>query len=576
MRLPIANIPAAPPPREQRPVQANIPAEQAQREYLWLQAKRYVTDAKPTTPLSFDELREHGLKLLEQLQMDEQYLDFAAVLVNNAAWRDEIASIPYERRLLLLPKCMRVEATCPAPFDEFGLLCKSCGQCSLQDLQEEAERLGYAVLIAEGSALVMAIIETGKIDAIVGVSCLSVLEKAFPFMEAAAIPGVAVPLLQDDCKDTNVDMDWVWDIVHLTSEDRTHRLDLDALRDDVKTWFSDESLDELMGSANDETRKLGREWLQRDGKRWRPYLAAATYVALSDEYEHGQLIPDSVKRIAIAVECFHKASLVHDDIEDNDDQRYGEQTMHAEYGIPVALNVGDYLLGEGYRLIAESEASPQQITQMMQIAAEGHRNLTLGQGAELWWSSNRQPLSSKQVLGIFSQKTAPAFEVALRLGAVMGGADEDIHDLLHEYSENLGIAYQVRDDLMDWVGGEDPADILAARPSIVLAVAHERARDENLTLTESLWLGETDQIGSLDDVRSRFAELGVSSRCERLLDSYKQQCVVTLKSVDNPSLKGLLRRVIGKIFDDWNIEGWCRESEITDAAGRASGAESVA
>ena len=89
-------------------------------------------------------------------------------------------TIPYERRLLLMPKCLRVEAKCPAPFDEFGLLCKKCGLCSIQDLQNEAERLGYAVLVAEGSAIVMAIIETGKIDAIVGVSCLSVLERAFP------------------------------------------------------------------------------------------------------------------------------------------------------------------------------------------------------------------------------------------------------------------------------------------------------------------------------------------------------------------------------------------------------------
>src|ERR1700744_1993577 len=138
---------------------------------------------------------------------------------------DQLATVPYERRLLLMPKCLRVEAHCPAPFDEFGLLCKKCGLCSIQDLQDEAERLGYAVLVAEGSALVMAIIETGKIEAIVGVSCLSVLEKAFPFMEAAAIPGIAIPLLQDDCIDTNVDIDWVWDYIHLTSDDQTRRLD---------------------------------------------------------------------------------------------------------------------------------------------------------------------------------------------------------------------------------------------------------------------------------------------------------------------------------------------------------------
>ena len=88
------------------------------------------------------------------------------------------------------------------------VFCKQCGLCSIQDLQNEAERLGYyAVLVAEGSAIVMSLIQTGKIEAIVGVSCLSVLERAFPYMEAAAAPGVAIPLLQDDCIDTTVDLD---------------------------------------------------------------------------------------------------------------------------------------------------------------------------------------------------------------------------------------------------------------------------------------------------------------------------------------------------------------------------------
>ena len=71
--------------------------------------------------------------------------------------------------------------------------------------------------MAEGSALVTAMIATGKVEAIVGVSCLSVLEKAFPYMESAAIPGVAIPLLQDDCRDVTVDLEWIWEVVHLTS-----------------------------------------------------------------------------------------------------------------------------------------------------------------------------------------------------------------------------------------------------------------------------------------------------------------------------------------------------------------------
>ena len=72
--------------------------------------------------------------------------------------------------------------------------------------------------------------------------CLPVLERTFPYVEAAAIPAVAVPLLQDDCIDTIVDIDWVWDYIHLTSEDKTRRLNLNALHDEVRGWFTRESL----------------------------------------------------------------------------------------------------------------------------------------------------------------------------------------------------------------------------------------------------------------------------------------------------------------------------------------------
>src|SRR5260370_19193846 len=64
-------------------------------------------------------------------------------------------------------------------------------------------------------------------------------------------------------------------------------------------------------------------------------------------------LPDSVRRVALAIEAFHKASLVHDDIEDDDTFRYGRETLHRQYGVGTAINVGDYLLGLGYRLIGK-------------------------------------------------------------------------------------------------------------------------------------------------------------------------------------------------------------------------------
>ena len=242
-----------------------------------------------------------------------------------------------------------------------------------------------------------------------------------------------------------------------------------------------------MGPPTGETEVIARDWLARAGNRWRPFLTVAAHQALRDDAE-GPL-SDALKKAALAVECFHKASLVHDDIEDNDAKRYGESTLHAEHGIPVALNVGDLLIGEGYRLLADSNIYPQRKAEMFMVAAEGQRELCRGQGAELIWNNAPTALSSAQVLEIFRSKTAPAFEVALKVGAALTGRLEDTADALKEYSEALGIAYQIRDDLDDL--GEDSAagNEWNMRPSIVLSLLREKGKGEVKDQMDALWNG---------------------------------------------------------------------------------------
>jgi geranylgeranyl diphosphate synthase type II len=554
------------PPRFRQP-KKNIPQTIEERTAILHAVRNYVAEFCPTPPVPLAELGEHADRLVQRIGCAAIYRDYVGVLINNELWREQLAAVPFERRLLLMPKCLRLESKCPAPFDEFGLLCKQCGQCSIQDLQNEAERLGYAVLVAEGSAIVMSLIQTGQIEAIVGISCLSVLERSFPYMEAAAIPGVAVPLLQDDCIDTTVDLDWVWDYIHLTADDATRRLDLGTLRSEVDSWFSSESLTALIGPAEGETERIAREWLTRAGKRWRPFLAVAAWRALAGA---NATLPDDLKRAAIAVECFHKASLIHDDIEDGDATRYGEKTLHEEHGIPVALNIGDLLIGEGYRLLGACEISAEQRAAMMLVAAEGQRELSRGQGAELVWARQPDVLTSLQVLDIFKKKTAPAFEVALRVGALFAGVEthDEVRDVLHAYSEALGIAYQIRDDLADLGQTEDTSDIAGLRPSLLLATAHERAECEHRKITSALW-SRTSTVG-VAEVEQLYRDLGAVERCTDLLERYKEQAIQSLRELENPSLKGLLRRVLGKIFNDTEIKGWCKEFEAKNLLGIAA------
>ena len=536
--VPGADRPAAP-NRDQ------VPQAKAERRRLRAAVREYVETHRPVPPLTTGELDLHADRVLASSGADAKYRKWVAVLVSNTTWRDRVAAVPFDRRLLLLPKCLRDDDACEGTFDEFGLLCAECGRCPIMDLKNEAEALGYVVLIAEGTPPVISLLESGQIEAVVGVSCLSALESVYPLMEAAAIPGVAVPLLYDGCVNTSVDLDWVREAMHLNSAGPAPRgLNVDTIRQQVRTWFATEALDDVPGPPTSDTERIARDWLARSGKRWRPLLAVSAFKALRGDGDTPP--PEDIRRLALAVECFHKASLIHDDIEDNDDTRYGRMTIHQEYGVPVALNVGDFLLGEGYRLIAASGLPADERAEMLLAAARGHRELAVGQGAELCWARRPEPLSVEAVLDIFRRKTSPAFEVALRVGAIAGGASDEVWDVLHRCSEALGIAYQIADDLKDLDSDEGPSDVGAMRPSILLAIAHERADAADREFFDAVWRRASDVPA--DAIRRRLEALGVEDKARRLLDDYETRATQSLEPLTCADLKGLLRRIVFRIF----------------------------
>jgi geranylgeranyl pyrophosphate synthase len=175
-------------------------------------------------------------------------------------------------------------------------------------------------------------------------------------------------------------------------------------------------------------------------------------------------------------------------------------------------------------------------------------------------------MTSVEVLGIFEGKTAPAFAVALRLGALAAGvdADEEVAPVLEAFSRALGIAYQIRDDLEDYTqgGAGAPDDLEAMRPGVVLSAGWERAQGESKRVLESRWKRESTH--AVAAVRAACAEAGALDRCQDLLERYKEEAIRSLAELENASLKGLLRRVLGKIFNDTEIKGWCKEFEAAN------------
>jgi geranylgeranyl pyrophosphate synthase len=366
-----------------------------------------------------------------------------------------------------------------------------------------------------------------------------------------AVPGLAIPLLRNGCDATAVDLDWVLDVLRLRHDgERWVRCNVEPLRAEVGAWFAAAELRPLFAGGNSQTENMALEWVATAGKRWRPLLVAGTYEALAGR---NAVWPDAVRKLAVAVECFHKASLIHDDIEDQDDTRYGEQTLHCRYGVPVALNVGDFLLGEGYRLIAASGASAEATARMLSVAAEGHRELCLGQGRELCWRRAPAPLTVAEALEIFRRKTAPAFDVALRLGAIAAGAGDALGAVLKEFSARLGTAYQVRDDLddLDALRGANAA-VAAHRisPSVLLALASDGG-PASLRADLDACLQVAARSGAAPAALLRIlGDRDVEAAARHLYEQQRELTHAALQPLRDVPLKCLLQRIAGRILPE--------------------------
>ncbi len=221
---------------------AKIPSTRAAREALREAAEQYVSAHGLAGSISLADLRQHAANVLRMAQASPTHIEFTAVLLSNAAWRAALAAVPMDRRLLLLPQCLRDATACRAEIGELGLGCRSCGACVIGEISSRAKELGYVVLVAEGSALVTSLVASGRIEAIVGVGCLGVLEQVFPYMWAASVPAAAIGLLRDGCRATAVDLEWVWDALELSSNESGRRMDLENLHREVSGYFSPESL----------------------------------------------------------------------------------------------------------------------------------------------------------------------------------------------------------------------------------------------------------------------------------------------------------------------------------------------
>lgn len=554
-----------------------VPETLALREFIKSDAEVFARDLDKSNAFTRNDLEEWAREFLTKINQPEKYLGFAMVMIGNYFWKKQFLATPFERRMLLLPHCLKHAEGCPAEYDEFGLDCERCGACSIADYKVRAEQLGYKVLVAEGSPIVLKIIVEGYVDGILGVACLNVLEKAIDKVLIAGVPSFAVPLHSGDCKNTSLDESWVWEVLDkyepLAEQETRSYVPLMRSSVDLFTTRFDELLPKVRSKTPEQaksplglTEHVAYDWLANGGKRFRPFITLAAYDAatggnvVNGRHDRDKPVAFSpaVSKVAMAIEAFHKASLVHDDIQDDDLYRYGRETLHRQHGTGPAINIGDYLIGLGYRLVNEcrDELGSDVSCDIVDSMASAHMKLCDGQGAEMAWQEspdwNMTPLDALQ---IYALKTSPAFEAALFSGLRMAGNVDQYREMIPQFCRQLGVGFQILNDLKDWRGDDDNKlvagqDGLALRPTVLLALALQSASDAERQEIREIYESTGNDLFRISQLRQLFNRCGAFEKAEGLVEKSRERSEALADSVESDEIRQLLYFFVDSILAD--------------------------
>ncbi|MFN2106014.1 MAG: polyprenyl synthetase family protein [Candidatus Promineifilaceae bacterium] len=251
--------------------------------------------------------------------------------------------------------------------------------------------------------------------------------------------------------------------------------------------------------------------LTSGGKRIRPQMALLSYLAAGGENV------DEVIPVASAVEMVHTATLVHDDINDHSLTRRGKATVHSVWGRTFALLTGDYLFTKVYELMAPYGSD------LNVIMADACSRLVEGETLQAY-AAKQGTIDREMYKEIIALKTASLFEAAARMGAMMASEDEATINALSSYAYNLGLTFQIVDDILDVVG--DPEDmgkpvgndllqgrgVLAVKNGLGTAVAEaDVAVQEKPDAIEKMMANLRDS-GALEIARLQAVESGQRAR----------------------------------------------------------------
>jgi len=263
------------------------------------------------------------------------------------------------------------------------------------------------------------------------------------------------------------------------------------------------------------------------GKRLRPYMVIRSCQIVGGKSSNAM-------SAASAVEMVHNFSLVHDDIMDNDEMRHGVPTVHKKYGMPLAILAGDVLFSKAFQIITDSKLSSNATTQLVSRLAKACVDICEGQLLDVKMAEERKIPSQAEYITMIGKKTAALFDVSCAMGAICASNKSRDVSNLSSFGRNLGIAFQITDDLIGVMG--DPKvtkkpvgnDLREGKKSLPILMAIKLAKGNNKKIILKAFgnskVSKKDLNKAVDVIRS----LGIEESVRKQAQKYSEKAEKSL------------------------------------------------
>lgn len=274
--------------------------------------------------------------------------------------------------------------------------------------------------------------------------------------------------------------------------------------------------------------------LSMGGKRIRPVLMLMAY----------NLYQEDVSRIfgpATGIEVYHNYTLLHDDLMDRADRRRGKETVHKVWDDNTAILSGDAMLVLAYQYMAQCPV--EHLKEVMDLFSLTALEICEGQQLDMDFE-HRKDVKEEEYLEMIRLKTSVLLAASLKIGALLGGASGKDAERLYDFGVNMGVAFQLKDDLLDVYG--DPAvfgkniggDILCNKKTYMLIKAFEHAGNEQLDRLNA-WVDADsfDPTEKIAAVTALYNEIGIKELCEKKMAEHCERALESLAAVNVPDAK---------------------------------------